>query len=175
MHWYWSLLALVLAVGLIALLGRSARYYAGKKLIQWVDQAVLRIPLLNKIYSVIKQVNDAFSATNKTAFKQVVMVEFPRRGQYSIGFITSEPSLALAAPGGEKLLGVFIPTTPNPTSGFLVLLPEIEVVRLDWSVANGLKFIISLGSLSSDVAHLDGKPIVLPSQLIPPATAGSAG
>ena len=153
MHWYWSLLALVLAVGLIALLGRSARYYAGKKLIQWVDQTVLRIPLLNKIYSVIKQVNDAFSATNKTAFKQVVMVEFPRRGQYSIGFITSEPSLALAAPGGEKLLGVFIPTTPNPTTGFFEIAPMEEVLNTTLTVEEAFKMIISGGVVAPDVLH----------------------
>ena len=81
MRWHWSLVALLLAVLLIGLVGSLARYYFGKKLIQLVDLALLRVPLLNKIYSTIKQVNQAFSPSNKSSFKQVVLVEFPRAGQ----------------------------------------------------------------------------------------------
>ncbi|MGH7970606.1 MAG: DUF502 domain-containing protein, partial [Limisphaerales bacterium] len=90
MYWYWSLVALILAVFLIGFVGLLARNYFGKRIIEWVDSALLRVPLLNKIYGAIKQVNDAFSSSNKTAFRTVVLVEFPREGVYSVGFITSE-------------------------------------------------------------------------------------
>ena len=89
MYWYWSLVALVLAVILISAVGVLARYYIGKKIIDWTDRILMRVPLLNKFYGAIKQVNDAF-AGNKHSFKTVVLVEFPREGMYSIGFLTSE-------------------------------------------------------------------------------------
>ena len=150
MHWYWSLVALVLAVLLIGLVGSLARYYFGKKLIQWVDLALLRVPLLNKIYSTIKQVNQAFSPSNKSSFKQVVLVEFPRPGSYSVGFLTGEDHKEVQQKTREHVLSVFVPTTPNPTSGFLVLVPEQEITRLDMSVADGIKFIISLGAIAPE-------------------------
>ena len=84
MHWYWSLIALVLAVLLISLIGSLARYYLGKKLIELVDLVLLRVPLLNKIYGTIKQVNEAFGSGSKTSFKTVVLVEFPREGMYEV-------------------------------------------------------------------------------------------
>ena len=144
-YWYWSLAALVLAVLLISLAGRLTRYYLGKKLVGMLDQFLLRVPLLNKIYLTIKQVNEAFTS-NKSSFKQVVMVEFPQAGQHMIGFVTGEHDDTLQV-GKTKTVSVFIPTTPNPTSGFLVLLPENEVRKLDMSVADGIKFIVSLGAI----------------------------
>ncbi|MEY4387473.1 MAG: hypothetical protein RLY20_2756 [Verrucomicrobiota bacterium] len=150
MYWYWSLAALVLAVILITLAGLLARYYIGIRLIAWLDAAMLRVPLLNKIYSTIKQVNEAFSSGNKTAFKTVVMVEFPSPGSHSVGFITSDQNELLASKTGERMVNVFIPTTPNPTSGFLIVVPASKVTKLDMSVADGIKYIISLGALSPD-------------------------
>ena len=153
MHWYWSLAALALAVILVTLLGLLTRYYIGKQIIAWLDAAMLRVPLLNKIYGTIKQVNEAFSSGNKTSFKTVVRVEFPSAGSYSVGFITSEQNELLAGrPGAEKLVNVFIPTTPNPTSGFLIVVPESKVAKLDMSVAEGIKYIVSLGAIAPDVA-----------------------
>src|SRR5690348_3250607 len=118
MYWYWSVVALILAVFLIGFVGLLARNYFGKRLIEWVDSALLRVPLLNKIYGATKQVNDAFSSSNKTAFRTVVLVEYPRAGVYAMGFITSEPNPELQARTNEKVIGVFVPTTPNPTGGF---------------------------------------------------------
>src|SRR6266496_4669046 len=152
MHWYWSLCALLLAVLLIGLVGGLARYYFGKKLIELVDLALLRVPLLNKIYSAIKQVNEAFSPSNKSSFKHVVLVEFPRAGQYSVGFLTGEDQREVQQKTKERVLSVFVPTTPNPTSGFLVLVPEKEITRLEMSVADGIKFIISLGAIAPEFA-----------------------
>jgi uncharacterized membrane protein len=148
-HWYWSWIALIWAIFLVCLVGRYGRNYLGRKAIEWLDNAIMRVPLMNKIYGTIKQVNQSFSS-NKSSFKQAVLVAFPHEGSRAVGFVTGEQ----AGLGGEKLLSVFIPTTPNPTSGFLLLLPESQVIKLDMSVAEGIKFIISLGALAPDHNNL---------------------
>jgi uncharacterized membrane protein len=147
MYWYWSLVALVLAIFLIGTVGLLARNYFGRKIIEWVDSALLRIPLLNKIYGATKQVNDAFSSGSKTAFRTVVLVEFPHAGVYSIGFITSDQQEEVEAKTGQKVVCVFVPATPNPTSGFLLMVPEAKVIRLEMSVPDAIKYIISLGAI----------------------------
>ena len=149
MFWYWSLVALLVAILLISLVGRLARNYFGKKIIEVMDVTMMRIPLFNKIYAAIKQVNEAF-AGNKNSFKTVVLVEFPGPGNYSVGFITNEAQGEILEKSGKKLIGVFIPTTPNPTSGFLILVPVENVTKLDMSVADGIKYIVSLGSISPE-------------------------
>jgi uncharacterized membrane protein len=143
MYWYCSFLALLLALLLICLIGRFGRDYLGRKAIKWTDQALMSIPLLNKIYGTVKQVNESFSS-NKSAFQKVVLVPFPHPGSRTIGFVTGEQP----NPGAEKLISVFVPTTPNPTSGFLLLFPESALVKVDMSVADGIKFVISLGAIS---------------------------
>ncbi len=143
MYWNWRCFALLLAVFLICLVGRLARDYLGRKAIKWTDQALMSVPLLNKVYGTVKQVNQSFTS-NKTAFQQVVLVPFPQAGSRTIGFVTGEQKNL----GAEKLLSVFVPTTPNPTSGFLLLVPEHSLVKLDMSVADGIKFVISLGAIS---------------------------
>jgi uncharacterized membrane protein len=114
-----------------------------------MDTALLRIPLLNKIYGTIKQVNESFSS-NKTSFKQVVLISFPHKDSRSIGFVTGEQR----GLENQKWISVFIPTTPNPTSGFLVLVRETEITKLDMTVADGIKLIISLGAISPDAPGL---------------------
>jgi uncharacterized membrane protein len=157
-HWYWSVVALLVAVLIISIIGRFARHYIGKKLIQLVDLIMLRVPLLNKIYGTIKQVNEAFSSNKRSSFKQVVLVEFPRPGQYSVGFVTGEQNQEVQAKTREHVISVFIPTTPNPTTGFLILLPEQNVTLLEMSVAEGIKFIISLGSVAPEYVPRVAQP-----------------
>jgi uncharacterized membrane protein len=149
MFWYWSLVALVLAVVLISAAGVLARYYIGKKIIDWTDRVLMRVPLLNKFYGAIKQVNDAF-AGNRHSFKTVVLVEFPGPGNYSVGFITSEQQGEIQQKTGKKLISVFVPTTPNPTSGFLILVPEEKLTKLAMSVTDAIKYIVSLGAISQE-------------------------
>jgi len=141
---------LILAALLVALVGRLARNFIGRKTIELIDLFMLQVPLINKIYGAIKQVNEAFTSTNKSSFKQVVLVQFPRAGHYSVGFITSEQHDEIQARLNEKLVGVFVPTTPNPTSGFIILIPEKDVLKLEMSVADGIKFIMSLGSIAPE-------------------------
>jgi len=172
LYWYWSLTALALAVVLIGLVGLLARNYFGKRIIQWVDSALLRVPLLNKIYGATKQVNDAFSSTNKTAFRTVVLVEFPRAGVYSIGFITSEPDLEVQSKIEAKIVCVFVPATPNPTSGFLLLVPEDKVIKLEMSVPDGIKYIISLGSILPEYSRASGAELKGGGAVLTPAGHG---
>ncbi len=156
MFWYWSLLALVLAAALITAVGVTAQYYIGRRMLEWLDTAMMNVPVINKFYGAIKQVNEAFSG-NKDSFKTVVLVEFPREGMYSIGFITNEERGEVQQKTKEKVVAVFIPTTPNPTSGFLVLVPEEKVTKLDMSVADGIKYIVSLGSIVPELPPLAEK------------------
>jgi uncharacterized membrane protein len=148
MFWYWSLAAFVLAAMLVSLAGWMARYYIGKQIIAWLDSTMLRVPLLNKIYGTIKQVNEAFGSNQKTAFKTVVLIEFPRPGVYSMGFVTSDQQDEVQQKTRAEVVCVFVPTTPNPTSGFLMLVPKDQVTKLDMSVADAIKYIISLGAVS---------------------------
>jgi uncharacterized membrane protein len=183
MYWYWSLFALALAFFLIGLVGLIARNYFGRKIIEWVDSALLRIPLLNKIYGATKQVNDAFSSTNKSAFRTVVLVQFPHPGTYSIGFITSDQQLEVQAKTGQGVVCVFVPATPNPTSGFMLMVPEDKVIKLDMSVADGIKYVISLGAILpayTPAPPIESRPWLqqstpLPQPLPPVSTAASSG
>ena len=152
MFWHWSLLALLLAVALVTVIGVLTRYYFGKRLIAWADHLMLRVPVLNKIYGTIKQIDEAFTSGKKSSFKTVVLVEYPREGIYSIGFITSEQADEVEKKTGRKCVCVFIPTTPLPSGGFLILVPEEKVVKLDMSVADGFKYIISIGALANESA-----------------------
>ncbi len=154
LYWYWRVVALFVAIALTTVAGMVGRYYLGQRLIEGIDSFLVRVPLFNKIYGTTKQVNEAFTAGGKTAFKTVVMIEYPRPGVYSVGFLTSEVFQHAAGGQPRKLLGVFIPTTPNPTSGFLVFVPEADVVVLDMSVADGFKFIVSLGAINPEKAAL---------------------
>lgn len=159
MYWYWSWAAFAFAVFLICVIGQLARHYFGKKAIEWVDAWLLRVPLLNKVYSTSKQVNDAISSSNKTSFRTAAIIEFPSPGTYVIGFITSEVPRSAHQICPSNLVSVFVPTTPNPTSGFLVLVPEEKVRRLDMPVGEGIKFIISLGSIPPNLAPATQIPV----------------
>lgn len=162
--WFWSLAALGIAAFLVALIGLLGRYYVGKKIIGAFDSLMLRVPLLNKIYSTIKQVNEAFSSDRRSSFQTVALVEFPREGVYSMGFITSDQNNEIQTRTKEKVVSVFVPTTPNPTSGYLVMVPEDKLTKLDMPVADGIRFIISLGSVAPDFSSN-------PAQLSPEAAA----
>jgi uncharacterized membrane protein len=169
LHWYWSVVAFLLTLGLISMVGLAARHYVGRKLIEFGENLFLKVPLLNKVYLALKQINEAFATSKKSAFKTVVLVQFPRPGVYSLGFITSEQHAEVQAKTSEHVLCVFVPTTPNPTTGFLVLVPEKEIVKLEMSVADAIKFIISLGTVSPEFAQ----PGTAPAVSLPPSAAKS--
>jgi uncharacterized membrane protein len=143
-------LGAVLTLGLILITGLLATNYLGKKIIELGEKVIAKIPLIRPIYSTAKQIVDSFVMTNKQAFQKVVMLEYPRKGVYALAFVTGVASGEVQAKTNEEVLNVFIPTTPNPTSGFLLLVPKKDVIELDMSVEDGLKLIISAGVLNPE-------------------------
>jgi uncharacterized membrane protein len=131
-------LLLVLAVGALT------RNMVGRRLVGLGERILLRIPLVKNVYAASKQFLDAFTVPGKSAFRQVALVEFPREGMYAVGFVASA-----AAPSwngdGEPTVNVFVPTAPNPTSGYVVLVPQRALVPLPITVEEGLKLVVSGG------------------------------
>lgn len=135
---------------LILLVGLLTTNLLGKKIISWSEAIITKIPLIKKIYASIKQIIDAFSNQGKEAFKTVVLLEYPRQDIYVLGFVTGKARGEIQQKTTENLINVFIPTTPNPTSGMLVFLPEESLIPLDLSVEDGLKMLISGGIAAPD-------------------------
>ena len=120
--------------------------FLGNWLVSWWDRLLNKIPLVRSIYSTAQQLMNAFVKPKEESFRQVVLVEYPRRDSWSIGFLTG-PADYLEQ---EDLVSVFIPTTPNPTSGFLIYVPESDVKKLDTTVEEAFRMIVSLGVVQPD-------------------------
>ncbi len=133
---------------LIYLAGVIASNVVGRKLLRYGDSLLARVPVFRQLYTGIRQILEGFSTPDKGGYMQVVLVEFPRKGMKAIGFVTNE----LTETSGEKLLSVFIPTAPNPTSGFLQIMKEEEVFRTEISLDDALKMIVSAGRMMSEKA-----------------------
>lgn len=129
---------------IIYVAGVTTTHFGGQRLLQLVERIISRVPIVRPVYNGIKQVLESFAQPRETGFMQVVLLEFPRKGIRSIGFVTNEQYDA----SGQKLLNVFVPTSPNPTSGFLQIVREEDVLRTDMSVDDALKMIVSAGRLS---------------------------
>jgi len=137
-----GIITLVLFVLLVGLLSAN---YIGKNVVRYSDTLMHRVPLVRGVYSTMKKIMDTFSM--KHNFHGVALIKYPRKGCYSVGFMTGEvrgESIGLEG----RFITVFVPTTPNPTAGFLLVLPEAEVKRLDMTVEQGMKFIVSIGLVS---------------------------
>jgi len=143
----YRVLALVLFVALTTGVGWITRLVVGRQIIGVSETLIGRVPVLNKTYSFIKEISQTLLSGRKTMFQRVVLVQFPRPGVYSIGFVTSETEGEVQAKTRETVINVFVPTTPNPTSGFLILVPRDQVVELEMSVAEGMKMVISGGAV----------------------------
>lgn len=144
----WNVLSTLLVLILVTLLGYVSRYVLGRFFGHIAERFVLSIPGVSAVYTTVKQVVATFSAQNRNVFSKVVMIEFPRAGLWSIGFLTNrhvpEPSHHV----GRELWTVFVPTTPNPTSGFLVMVPRESVTELEMNVGDGMKMVISGGAVT---------------------------
>jgi uncharacterized membrane protein len=134
----------------IYLVGLLAKNWFGRKIIETGNSVIIRIPFLNKIYLVLKQIIDTVTMDRKSLFNRTVLVEFPRKDSYAIGFITSENNAGLSIKAGRKLLAVFVPKAPSPVTGFLLYVPEEEVITLDISVEAGFKLIVSAGLIGTE-------------------------
>ena len=137
-------LGLGITIVLIYLTGVVATNVIGRRLIRYGESLLARVPLFRYLYTGIKQILQSFATSREGGFLQVVLVEFPKKGMRAIGFVTSESRVE----SGEKLLSVFIPTSPNPTSGFLEIVRENDVIRTNISVDDALKMVLSVGKVS---------------------------
>jgi uncharacterized membrane protein len=138
-------LVLVLFIFLIALIGLATRIIVIRRLFGFGERLFFKIPMIGKIYVAIKQISYAFLGERRGIFKRVILLEYPRAGIYSLGFVTSKSKGEVQKKTKKEMVNVFIPTTPNPTSGMFLLIPEEEAISLDISVEDGLKLIISGG------------------------------
>ena len=144
-------LGLTLTIILIFIIGILATNYFGKKIIKNFEKAISRIPIVNIIYSSIKQLQDNIVLKkNQKAFKNAVMLEYPSKGIFTIGFVTARAPIEIEEAIGTKVTSVFIPTTPNPTSGMFIMIPDKNLKYLDMPVDIAIKLIVSGGILSPD-------------------------
>lgn len=143
----------LVTIAVIFIVGLLARNLVGKSIFKYFEALLLKIPLVNSIYNSSKEVVKAFSPGGTAAsFKRVVLIEYPRRGMYSLAFVTRERNLWLQFPSKpqEGLLSVFFPTTPNPATGYFALVPREDVIPIDISVEEGIKMLISGGIIVPD-------------------------
>jgi len=149
-----SIILVAVVLG-IALIGWAARILFVNRFFSWGEKIVIRVPIMGRIYNAIKQISSAFLGQGKTIFKQVVVVEYPRKGLYSLGFTTGTTKAELRAAVGRSGINVFIPTTPNPTSGMFIVVPKEDICFLKMSVEDGMKLIVSGGSFTP--THIEAK------------------
>jgi uncharacterized membrane protein len=146
--------SLGLLIGLVYLIGTITQIVAGRKIIEWGEALMLRIPLVRSIYGAAKQVISAFSVPSQSGFRSVVLVEFPRPGFKAFGFVTG----LINDQDGNVYAKVFIPTSPNPTTGFFELIPADEVVHVDIPYEDAFKMIISGGIISPEALRTSPAP-----------------
>ena len=138
-------LEILLAIIFITLVGSLSLSFIGKKILQFVNDLFKRIPILRTIYSAIGQMTESL-APKKGDRKSVVLIEYPRKGSWAVGFATKDNEGEISKKTNQNLVNVFVPTTPNPTSGFLLMFPKDEVVYLDMTFEEASKFIVSAGT-----------------------------
>ena len=138
-------LGIVLTVVVVFITGVIAANLVGRKLVNLGERILARIPLVRSIYSAVKQVTETIFSGSGKSFRKVVLVEYPRKGIWTLAFKTGEGADELQRRIGKTVINIFVPTTPNPTSGFFLMVPCEDVIELDLSVDDGLKMIISAG------------------------------
>ena len=136
---------IIIAVVFITIVGGLSLSFLGKRILKLIDDLFKRIPFLRTIYSAILQMTESFSNKDNDK-KSVVLVEYPRKGVWAVGFATKENKGEMASKTNKRLINVFVPTTPNPTSGFLLMFPKDEIIYLDMTFEEASKFIVSAGT-----------------------------
>lgn len=141
----------VLTLLIILVTGLLAANFIGQRLVSWWEKLLARIPVVNSIYNSVKQVSDTLFSSSGNAFRQALLVQYPRTGSWTIAFLTGTPGGDVVNHLKEEHVSVYVPTTPNPTSGFFLMLPKSEVIELDMDVDEALKYIISMGVVAPPV------------------------
>ncbi len=155
-------LGLVFAVMFLTALGAFAANYAGRAALAWADRLVERVPLIRNIYKAVKQLITTFMLQREQSFREVVLVQYPRDGTWVLGFVTRAAVGEVAAALGPGFVGVFVPTTPNPTSGFLIYEHRDRMKTLKMSVEDGAKMIVSAGLVAPGEEMPDPSPVPPP-------------
>lgn len=143
-------LGVLLTFLVVLLTGMFAANIIGQRLVQFGERLLARIPVVKSLYSSVKQVSDTLFSSSGQAFRKALLVQYPRAGSWTIAFLTGQPGGDVANHLTGDYVSVYIPTTPNPTSGFFLMLPRSDVIELDISVDAALKYIISMGVVPPD-------------------------
>ena len=141
-------LGVVLSLVILLLTGLVAANLFGRKLVELWEQLLSRIPLVRSVYSAVKQLVETMFSDNGNSFRKVVLVEFPRRGIWTLAFLTNDEQGVVQQATGREVISVYVPTTPNPTGGYFVLVPVEDVREIDLSVDEGLKLLLSMGAVN---------------------------
>ncbi|HZX30564.1 MAG TPA: DUF502 domain-containing protein [Rhodocyclaceae bacterium] len=143
----------VITLAMIFMTGLLAANFIGQKLVVWWERLLARIPVVNSVYNSVKQVSDTLFSPNGNAFRQALLVQYPREGSWTIAFLTGKPGGDVLNHFNEEYVSVYVPTTPNPTSGFFLMMPAKDVIELDMTVDEALKYIISMGVVAPPPHH----------------------
>tara|TARA_B100000575_G_scaffold294109_1_gene308044 strand:+ start:1020 stop:1697 length:678 start_codon:yes stop_codon:yes gene_type:complete len=143
-------LGILLSIMLVALTGLFMRYYAGQRVVEWYEHVLGRVPLLSGIYQGFKQLVDTLFSSRGQHFRQVVLVEYPRKGIFCLAFVTNEDPFLDVERADNRLISVFLPTTPNPTSGFYLLIPATDLRKVDMTSEEAFKLIMSAGIVTPE-------------------------
>jgi uncharacterized membrane protein len=141
---------IILAVAILVVTGMFAANLLGRRLVSVWEAALGKIPLVRTIYNSVKQISTTLLATQSNSFRKVVLIEYPRKDCWCIGFLSNEQVETDHSITDQQLQSIYLPTTPNPTSGFNLLIPKRDIIELDMSVEDGFKFIISMGVIVPD-------------------------
>lgn len=147
---------------LLLVVGAIASNYLGGKIVAGWDRLLNRIPIVRSVYSSVKQVSDTLFSDNSTAFREAVLIEWPRPGMWTIAFVTGNPSKDIDAQIGEDFVSLYVPTTPNPSSGYFVVAARADCKPLHMTVDQALKYVISMGVVPPSVELADTRPVSLP-------------
>ena len=148
-------LGAIISLLLLIITGVVATNFFGQRIFAWGEMLLAKIPLVRSIYNAAKQVIQAIFATNSEAFRKVLLVEYPRKGLWSVAFLTGTTKGEIKDQTGEEMLSIFVPTTPNPTSGFLMMVPKKDAIELSMTVDEALKYIISLGVMQANTPNVE--------------------
>ncbi len=146
----WPGVGFVVVLILILLTGIFAGNFIGRRVISQGERVVYNLPLIRRIYTAVKEISEVFLSDRKTVFREVVLIRYPHKDSFAMAFVTREGTGFFNNLTGKTLLNVFVPTTPNPTSGFLLLIPEKDVIRVPIKVEEGLKMVISGGAFTAN-------------------------
>ncbi len=144
-------LEILLSIIFITIIGGLSLSFIGKRILKFVNDLFKRIPILRTIYSAIGQMTESLASKKGSKKKSVVLIEYPRKGSWAVGFATKDNKGEISKKTNSDLVNVFVPTTPNPTSGFLLMFPKNEVIYLDMSFEEASKFIVSAGTSETKV------------------------